>query len=46
MYGKTSAILVDCNSNAYGKKITMTFANIGDINIDEINLDAEGSDKC
>ena len=46
MAGKTSALLVDCASGAVGKSITMTYANIGDISIDEVNLTVEGSDSC
>jgi len=46
MKGKTSALLVDCASGATGQKITLTFANIGDINIDEAKLVVSGSDTC
>ena len=46
MNGKTSAMKLDCASGAVGTKITMTFANIGDINLVGLGLVVEGSDAC
>jgi len=46
MSGKTTALRTECASKASGKKITFTFANIGDINLNSLYLETVGSDDC
>ena len=46
MHGKTTAIKVECATDATGKEITMTFNNIGDINVNGLDLTFEGSGDC
>jgi len=46
MAGKTTAILADCASKAKGKKVTLTFANVSDINIEDVKIHTEGAAGC
>jgi len=46
MSGKTTALATECASGAKGKKITLTFANSADININHIKITSTGEDDC
>ena len=46
MSGKTSTVRFDCATNTQGKVMTMTFNDIGDINIEGLYLLFKGIQEC
>jgi hypothetical protein len=46
MSGKTATVRFDCATNTQGKAITMTFNDIGDIDIEGIFLHFKGVQEC